>query len=206
MFEASKSYYALVTGKYYRQTNDELTGTVGALYNDTGNNGSEFYAMDVVPGTTMNDDKVVMIWYDRVASKLMYMYRYNLGTNATASNADAKSTGVEDAWSAAEELYSGMLQDCTMTVDRNGGIHIAAYDQNNANLIYLYKQTYNTSGAVKCVVDSYSQIGNRLSIDTALNSENKVVPYISYFAEGLSSLPKIAYLPDGILCRRNTRA
>ena len=62
----------------------------------------------------------------------------------------------------------------------------------------MYKKSYDETGVVSCVVDAYSQVGNRLSIDTALNSESKVVPYISYFAEGLSSLPKIAYLPDGI--------
>ena len=62
----------------------------------------------------------------------------------------------------------------------------------------MYKQTYNSSGAVKCVVDSYSQIGTKVSIDTALNAGNKVVPYISYYAEGMRSMPKLAYLPDGI--------
>lgn len=198
MFEASKSYYALVTGKYYNQSNDGLGGTAGTLRTDTGNNGSAYYAIGVVPGNTMNNDKVVMVWFDQVANKLMYMYRMNLGTNANASNRDASVNGVDDVWSKPEAIYSGALQDCVMAVDINGGIHIAAYDQNNANLLYMYKQTYSTSGVVSCVVDSYSQIGTKLSIDTALNSNNKVVPYISYFAEGLSSLPKLAYLPDGI--------
>ena len=202
MFEASKSYYALVTGKYYRQSNDGLTGTVGALYNDTGNNGSEYYAMGVIPGNSMNNDKVVMIWFDQVAGKLMYMYRMNLGTNDlntnTNANRDASSNGVTNVWSKPEAIYTGPVQDCVMAIDKNNGIHIAAYDQNNANLLYMYKQTYNTTGVYTCVVDAYSQIGNKLTIDTALNTNNRVVPYISYFAEGLSSLPKLAYLPDGI--------
>ena len=198
MFEAHKDYYALVTGKYYNQANDNLGGTAGTLRTDTGNNGSAYYALGVVPGDSMNNDKVVMIWFDQVANKLMYMYRMNLGTNTTASNQDASVNGVTNVWSKPEELYSGPLQDCAMTVDVNGGIHIAAYDQNNANLLYMYKKTYDTAGVVSCVVDAYSQIGNRLSIDAALNADNKVVPYISYFAEGLSSLPKLAYLPDGI--------
>ena len=49
-----------------------------------------------------------------------------------------------------------------------------------------------------CLVDSYSQIGKYISIDVALNSDGKAVPYISYFAEGFSGLPKVAYLPEGI--------
>lgn len=218
MFEAHRDYYALVAGKYYKQPNDGITGTNnetidnGTELVDTGNHGSEYNAIAVIPGTTMNDDKVVMIWYDNTTDKLMYIYRTNLGTNDTASNMDAGTTAKTGRvngrtvtyWSAPEELYSGMLQDCAMTVDKNGGIHIAAYDQGGSNLIYLYKQSYNSTGVYSSVVDAYSQIGAKVSIDTALNASNKVVPYISYYAEGLRSLPKLAYLPDGITTTSTT--
>jgi len=122
----------------------------------------------------------------------------NLGKNENASNVDASSTGVENIWSVPEAIYTGAVQDCAIKVDKNNGIHIVAYDQTNANLLYMYKKTFDSNGVKSCVVDAYSQVGNKLSIDTALNDDNKVVPYISYFAEGLSSLPKLAYLPDGI--------
>lgn len=114
MFEASKDYYALVTGDYYYQSNDGKKGTAGTLCNSTGNQGSEYYAISVVPGNSMNNDKVVMVWYDNAAKKLMYMYRYNLGTNATASNTDASSSGVANTWSVPKELYSKPVQDVTL--------------------------------------------------------------------------------------------
>lgn len=50
-----------------------------------------------------------------------------------------------------------------------------------------------------CTVDSYSQIGNKVTIETALDTAGTAaIPYISYYAEGLSSLPKVAFLTSGV--------
>lgn len=193
MFEASKDYYALVAGQYYKQTNNDKDAF------DTGNKGSAYYGLDVVPGNAIGNDKVVMIWYDEDAQKLMYMYRENL--TADGDNTDATSTGVTNKWSAPVPLVQDvLLQDCVIKVDAKGGIHIAYYDQTNADLIYGYMSGYNKASEFKtCVVDAYSQVGNRISIETAVHATNgKVVPYISYFSDGLSSLPKMAYLPNGV--------
>lgn len=193
MFEASKDYYALVAGQYYKQTNNDKDAF------DTGNKGSAYYGLDVVPGNAIGNDKVVMIWYDEDAQKLMYMYRENL--KADGDNTDASSNGVTNIWSKPVALVEDtLLQDCVIKVDSKDGIHIAYYDQTNADLIYGYMSGYDQAANFKtCVVDAYSQVGNRISIDTAVHANgDKVVPYISYFSDGLSSLPKMAYLPNGV--------
>ena len=224
MFEADREYYSLVTGKYYKQAHDTNANegipnntAAGTMVYDTGNNGSEIHAIGVVPSTSttsMNDDKVVMVWYDKTVNKLKYMYRTNLGTNAdaldrTKAKRDADSDGVSNGttvyWSAPKDLFGTNkipVSKIALTVDKNGGIHIAAYDQNNADLVYAYLPTYNhldtaNNTAYICRVDAYSQIGTDLTIDTAIVN-NKVVPYISYYAEGLAGTPKMAYLVGGI--------
>ena len=205
MFEASKDYYALVAGNYYKQRNDGKTGNVTEGANpiiSTGNKGSKYYAMDVYAGNAIENDKVVMIWYDNTANKLMYMYRENL--TAAGDNTDASVNGVTGKWSKPKAIFEKMLQDCTIKVDPQGGIHIAAYDQTDADLLYAYLPTYNhldTEGnkPYTSIVDAYSQVGKYIVIDTVLDGTGtKVIPYISYFTEGMSSLPKLAFIPEGI--------
>lgn len=205
MFEAAKDYYALVAGNYYKQRNDGKTGEVKEDANPiitTGNKGSKYYALDVVTGSAIGDDKVVMIWYDDTANKLMYMYRENL--TIAGDNTDASVNGVTGKWSKPKAIFEKLLQDCTIKVDPLGGIHIAAYDQTDADLLYAYLPTYNhldTDGnkPYTSVVDAYSQVGKYIVIDTVLDSTGtKVIPYISYFTEGMSSLPKLAFIPEGI--------
>ena len=205
MFEASKDYYALVAGNYYKQRNDGKTGNVTEGANPiitTGNKGSKYYAMDVYAGDAIGNDKVVMIWYDDTANKLMYMYRENL--TAAGDNTDASVDGVTGKWSKPKAIFNTRLQDCAIKADPLGGIHITTYDQTNANLLYAYLPTYNhleTTGNTPytCVIDAYSQVGKNMMIDTVLDSSGtKVIPYISYFTEGMSFLPKLAYIPGGI--------
>lgn len=228
MFEASKEYYAIVTGDYYQQTNYQyINGTGTAKPNNlndqqknqwtnregqkavsTGNKGSKYYAMDVIAGTDIGSDKVIMIWYDGSAQKLMYVYRTNI---TETSNMDASSAGVKNGnttyWSVPKSVFGDTtlpLQDCVIKADSKGGIHIAAYDLISADLKYAYMPNYNhldtaTNTAYTCTVDAYSQCGNCLQIDTVLDSTgNKVIPYISYLSEGMFYLPKVAFIPGGI--------
>lgn len=223
MFEADREFYSLVTGKYYKQIHDTDANEgidnnidAGTEVYDTKNNGSEIHAIGVIPSADgMNDDKVVMVWYDKTVSRLKYIYRTNLGTSnddaldRSKAKRDADNDGVSAGdkvyWSAPKDLFGTNnipVSKIALTVDKNGGIHIAAYDQTNADLVYAYLPSYNhldeaNNKAYVCRVDAYSQIGTDLTIDTAI-VDNKVVPYISYYAEGLAALPKVAYLVNGI--------
>lgn len=223
MFEADREFFSLVTGKYYKQAHDTNANegiadniAAGTEVYDTKNNGSEIHAIGVIPSADgMNDDKVVMVWYDKTVSRLKYIYRTNLGTSnndaldRSKAKRDADNDGVSAGdkvyWSAPKDLFGTNnipVSKIALTVDKNEGIHIAAYDQTNADLVYAYLPSYNhldtaNNKAYVCRVDAYSQIGTDLTIDTAI-VDNKVVPYISYYAEGLAALPKVAYLVNGI--------
>ena len=184
MFEAHTDYYSLLAGK-----------TQGQTQTDTGNGTSEFVALDVIPGTNADVDVVVIVWYD--GSDLMYTYRYG-----PKDDTDCSSNGVNDKWAKPQTIFEGFGQYCTIKVDAQKGIHIAAYDRGGADLYYCYMPGYDKYANRKsALVDSYSQVGKFISLDTALvasaNAYN-VVPYITYYGDGFNGLPKLAYLPGGI--------
>lgn len=187
MFEASANYYSVLAGK-----------TQGANQVDTGNGTSEFVALDVISGADTNSDVVVIVWYD--GSDLMYTYRYG-----TKDDTDCKSTGVANKWAEPKVIFEGAGQYCTIKVDKNNGIHIAAYNRSGADLYYAYMPGYDQYSKLKtALVDSYSQVGKYISLDTALvlregsTTAYNVVPYITYYGDGFEGLPKLAYLPGGI--------
>jgi hypothetical protein len=187
MFEADTGYYSLLAGK-----------TQGATQTDTGNGTSEFVALDVIAGADAAADVVVIVWYD--GSDLMYTYRYG-----TKDDTDCSFAGVADKWSEPQVIFEGVGQYCTIKVDKNKGIHIAGYSRSGADLYYAYMPAYNDYAHLQtALVDSYSQVGKYISLDTALvlregtTNQYNVVPYITYYGDGYNGLPKLAYLPGGI--------
>ena len=192
-FEAHTDYYSLIAG-----------GT-------TGNTAGNYVSLDVIPGKDNNNnhsaanDVVVVVWSD--GSKLNYMYRFG-----TKNDTDASSDGVANYWSKPITITTGKAEYCKVKVDPVGGIHIAWFDRTKSDLKYAYMSSYNsayTGGAYNgafdqsklyvTTVDAYSQIGSYLDIDVGRETaDGNVIPYISYFADGMNSLPKFAYLPDGI--------
>ena len=192
-FEAHTDYYSLIAG-----------GT-------TGNTAGNYVSLDVIPGKdnsnnhSANNDVVVVVWAD--GSKLNYMYRFG-----TKNDTNASSDGVANYWSKPITIATGKAEYCKVKVDPVGGIHIAWFDRTKSDLKYAYMSSYNsayTGGAYNgtfdqsklfvTTVDAYSQIGSYLDIDVGRKTATgNVIPYISYFADGMNSLPKFAYLPDGI--------
>ena len=131
----------------------------------------------------------------------MYTYRYG-----EKDDTDCSSSGVDDKWAAPQPIFNdGIGQYCTIKVDENKGIHIAAYNRTGADLYYAYMPGYDKYSDLKtALIDSYSQVGKYISLDTALvlregsTAEYNVVPYITYYGDGFEGLPKLAYLPGGI--------
>ena len=200
-FESATSRYSIIAGDEYEKN--------GTGKSSTGNTAGKYLDLAVIPGSTRDDDVVVIVWYDD--EKLNYTYRQGAkptvtksGNNTTTQNDyDANVEGVkvsgEVIWSKPIQVFAdGVGENCKITVDKNKGIHIAAYDRNGADLYYAYLSDKDATPKT-CVVDSYSQVGKNISIDVAkMSSDGKVIPYISYFANGFSNLPKVAYLPNGI--------
>jgi hypothetical protein len=159
---------------------------------DTGNKAGEYLAIDVVPGTAFADDVVVAVWYN--GTDLMYSYKTNPCTDYNAGT--GTGTGY---WSAAQKIFSNAGEYCAIKVDKQKGIHIAAYDTNGANLRYAYLTGFDSAYNEKnnsCVVDSYAITGTRITIDTvnaSVNSKTVAIPYISYYMP-TTQKTKMAYL------------
>ena len=138
-----------------------------------------------------NDDAVIAVWWDAHNNQLLYSY--NLTPSAIAvgqfSQTDTKWTTPYAIFGAA----NGIGEYCKLVIDANAGVHIACYDGLNGDLWYGYIADFkNPSAAKTCIVDSYGIVGTELNIDVALDSSDKPVPYISYYA-GSCARPKIAY-------------
>lgn len=159
-------------------------GTVSIVAGDgVANYGAgEYVSLAAIPGSDVNNDKVVITWYDTNARTLYYSCNTTPLTNrnGTFNKADGTtgwSTPVA-VFSTTDYYYAG--EYCKIAVDKNGGIHIAAYDPVNLDLVYAYASVYNESFTT-CVVDSNGVVGSNLTLDVALDN-GKAVPFIGYYA------------------------
>ena len=161
------------------------------IANETGKNGNNnllgkagnYVSIGVVNNAdTGNKDYVVMVWYDQHSKKLYYAYN----TNPLSGTTGVNTTN----WAGVKEILSTGGEYCQLVVDKDGGIHIAAYD--NGKLKYAYLQKFNSASAQVCTVDSYDIIGQNLTIDVAYENDHNI-PHIGYYALS-RTLPKYAYL------------
>lgn len=188
VFESSTMNYSVVAGNRYTVGDSaSVTGKPDG-FASTGNTAGEYLSLGVIPGTSAAEDVAVLTWYD--GSDLWFTYK-----KAPCNDNDA-GTGTGDGyWSAAVKILSGAGEYCKLAVDADGGIHIAAYDGMNGDLVYAYLKNYSDSSAATCIVDSYGIVGQYLSIDVAKDTSDKWIPYIGYYALS-STRPKLAYLAE----------
>src|SRR5574344_413502 len=127
-FDAALTDYSLIAGK------DAVSLA------DTGNAAGKYVAIDVVPGTTIDTDVVVAVWYD--GEDLQYSYKLQPNTDY---DADQTHTGKAGYWSPAQTILTNGGKYCAIKVDVNGGIHIAAQDSVDQDLKYAYLSKYNAT-------------------------------------------------------------
>lgn len=149
----------------------------------------EYVSLGVVPGSSTDKDVVVAVWYDSTNRCLKYAYN-----TAPLSSKNGADSGSE--WTGVETVFTGEMASageyCEVIVDKDGGIHIAAYDPTNLSLVYAYKSSYNASGFTTCIVDGgYGVVGSNLTLDIA-KVNNVWTPYIGYYATTCVK-PKLAY-------------
>lgn len=159
---------------------------------------------------TTNDDLVVAVWYDATHNQMLYSYNkkpQNIKAptykddNKYIKNSDGTSSGIDSfsqsatGWSSPVAIFgegNGIGEYCKVAIDGAGKVHIACYDNANADVWYAYLDNYaNPDAAKTCIVDSYGIVGTELNIDVALK-DNKPVPYISYYGSSCAR-PKVAY-------------
>lgn len=187
-----------ISGTPYTYRHETVSIVAG---NGTSYGAGEYLSIAAVSkeGATI-DDKVVMVWYDSTARKLYYSCN-----KVPLENANGKSD--RSGWTTPVEVFnqsSDMAKAgeyCKVAVDSNGGVHIAAYDPINLDLVYAYLpkdkiETTSQSDFRTCIVDSNGVVGSNLTLDVGkVSNQGNVVPYIGYYATS-SIRPKIAYYVD----------
>ena len=154
----------------------------------------EYVDIAVIPGETNAKDVVVIVWYDATNNKLMYSYK----VNPCNDNDGGTNEGTEGYWAVPKVIASNAGDYCKVAVDANGGVHIAAYDNLNADLIYAYLSSYSAATPQVVTVDAYAITGTEITIDAALDSTGAYVePYIGYYAGSIQK-PMIATLKKTI--------
>lgn len=154
----------------------------------TGRNAGEYVSLGVKPGTAYNNDVVVAVWYDSVNRCLKYAYNTNPLESKNGSTSGSEWIGLETVFT---DDMKNAGEYCQIIVDKDGGIHIAAYDPLNLDLVYAYKSAYNATGFQTCIVDGNGVVGANLTLDVA--KVNGVwTPYIGYYATSCVK-PKLAY-------------
>lgn len=160
----------------------------------------KFVSIDVVPGSSTSEDVVVLVWYDAEAKKLMYTYKKDPCNDNDAGNSDTNkgATYTAGTWATPIEIFAGAGEYCKIKVDSNKGIHIAAYDSVNADVVYAYLSDYKqTTVTGSCTVDSTDILGTYITLDVA-DVSGKQIPYIGYYANSIQK-PKFAKLSENAI-------
>lgn len=163
----------------------------------------KFVSIDVVPGSSTSEDVVVLVWYDAEAKKLMYTYKKDPCNDNDAGNSDNNKGANYTAgtWATPIEIFAGAGEYCKIKVDSNNsnkGIHIAAYDSVNADVVYAYLSDYAQETVTgSCTVDSTDILGTYITLDVA-DVSGKQIPYIGYYANSIQK-PKFAKLSENAI-------
>ena len=132
-----------------------------------------------------SDNRVVIVYYDNNDSKLKLKY--------SSAAIDGSSITPNVTWQDASVEFPDYVGSyVSMAIDSNDGIHIAAFDASDSDLVYMYLSSYNSNKLEKHVIDQSGSVGNWTQIK--LNSSN--VPYISYYNSteaGQRDAVKLAY-------------
>ena len=148
-----------------------------------------YVSIDVIKGASATEDVIIATWYDATNTAWYYSYKKNPCTD----NDMGSGTG-DGYWNTPIKLKDDAGENCQITVDSKGGVHIAAYDGTNADLLYAYLSSYDDSTPQVVTVDSYAFVGTNIRLDTAVSSDgNYVVPYIGYYMSSIQK-PKLAKL------------
>jgi hypothetical protein len=180
----SESMYSTIT-----TNQDDVTGTSGdssrIVVTDEA---SSYFTMGVT-----DDDVVVIVYYNQDTGYLNLIH--------SLSSVDRAVTTDSISWSTPITLgspYTGWYVSMAIERDDNSltadPIHIAAYDTVNADLKYLYLESYSDTTADTARVDSINSVGIYSDIKV-----NGGIPYIAYYnnsENGTRDSIKLAKLND----------
>lgn len=134
------------------------------------NQGSPYLSMGIT-----DDDRVVIVYYDQSTGYLNLVY--------STTAVDRADTSTDITWSSPMQInlpYTGWYVSMFVETDGNTGtadpIHIAAYDTVNADLRYIYLDSYLDTTPSSARVDAVNSVG--IYTDIKVQSGT---PYIAYY-------------------------
>ena len=143
--------------------------------NEVAGDASKFYDFGI--GKNGNNNNAVFIYYDFGAGRLKLKY------TSTALNG---SPSQNLSWTTSKlEFPNYVGQYVSMAVDGKT-LHIAAFDQNDSNLVYIYVPDYTTTATnayTSMTVDAAGSVGNwtSIKIDKTANHTYTNKPIIAYY-------------------------
>lgn len=165
------------TGAYSNLADGNTDGRIVA-----GSSGSKYLDMAVT-----SDNIVVIVYYDVNDARLKLKY--------SSAVIDGSSTNPNVTWKESSVTFPDYVgTDVSLALDSNNGIHIAAFDAGDSDLMYMYMPSYNSSTLKTVRVDQASAVGNWTRIRIKDD-----VPYIAYYnsTEAGSREPiKLAYFAN----------
>ncbi|WP_027728221.1 Ig-like domain-containing protein [Treponema sp. C6A8] len=117
----------------------------------------------------VDSNKVAVVVYYGADGKLHL--KYKTGVDGSSPNTALTFTENTDV-----SFPDGVGQYVSMAIDSSNGIHIAAFDANNSDLMYIYMTAYNAKTYTKMLVDAAGSVGNWTQIKIKNNK-----PYIAYY-------------------------
>ena len=163
-----------------------------------------YVSIDVIKGNSAATDVIVATWYDASTSNWYYSYKVN-PCNDNDMAASPSATPTDGNWRKQILLAQNAGENCQIAVDKAGGIHIASYDNVNADLVYAYLSSYDDATPQVVTVDSYAFTGTNIRLDTAVSDDgNYIIPYIGYYMSSTQK-PKTVSLP-GVISSSTTKA
>ena len=176
------------------KTYDDCVANVNIIAGkNTGRVAGKYLGLGVDSHT--GSDTVVVTWYDETSSVLWYAY--NSSPFSVSTGADSGSEWTVSRVFDSSKPYAKAGQFCQLAVDKNGGVHIAAFDSDGSDLVYAYSPSATSPSFTTCIVDGYAITGANISLDVGVTSAGKAIPYIGYYSSSCVS-PKYAYIPEGI--------
>ena len=176
--------------------NGSASGYHTVADNTTAHKGGAYTAVGIVPkgkaGTAK--DVAVVAWYDAVAKHLVYSYNTAPDTPVQGGVWQTNARVIDT------DQTSGWYVD--LTVDEDGGIHIAYYNNRKSELRYIYLSAYNDANPKKVTIDSYQSVGTQVTVTTrkeGSSGNEKIVPYISYYQSAFYNSPnsvRVAWRTD----------
>ena len=162
-----------------------------------------YVSIDVIKGNSAATDVIVATWYDASTSNWYYSYKVN-PCNDNDMAASPSATPTDGNWRKQILLAQNAGENCQIAVDKAGGIHIASYDNVNADLVYAYLSSYDDATPQVVTVDSYAFTGTNIRLDTAVSDDgNYIIPYIGYYMSSTQK-PKTVSLP-GVISSSTTK-